>query len=688
MPYPSLLSPLSIGDVPVRNRIFQSAHEKLYHQRDGLTTRRDLFYQRERAEGGAGLLITGHRPVHPTSTPPFRGFPFGYREAFVRAERAVTAAVHDAGARIFAQLNHVGMCGSASGLDDYRYLLAPSAFASVAFNETPKEMEEADFAAVECAFADTAAIAVESGYDGVELHFANGYLIHQFLTPLYNKREDEYGGSVENRMRFPLRVLRAVRDRVGQDVAVGIRLSVSDMVPGGLEIEAWADIARRLEASGCIDFVDTSAGTYNSGVWSVTPGDLERGWALERAATLKKALQRVPLLAGGGIGEPEMAERALTSQAADMVAMTRALIADPDLPRKIAEGRESEVVHCIRCNQGCTARVATGKPVTCIVNPGAGREERFGASTLRPAERPAHWVVVGGGPAGMKAAAGLAERGHRVTLLERERQLGGQVRWILATPRREGFRHIVDDLAAELARRDVDVRLGRTADVADVLELEPDGVVLATGSTPDRTGRSPVAPDVDVLPGIEQAPLFTGIDALRDPTAVGRRVLVIDDEGSRYALGVVEALADGRREIQVVTRFGSIAPATAATLDQGILYASLFGLGVSFEINHWVRRLLSDGAVVYNLYSGVERSLRGFDAVVLVAAHVADAGPHRGLLGEVRVVHRIGDCLAPRRLDHALYEGFLAGRELLGGPERFIDVGELEGSIVEAPTAG
>src|SRR4029450_12285134 len=180
--------------IEVRNRILQSAHEKLFHQRDGLTTRRDLFYQRERARGGAGLLITGHRPVHPTSTPPVRGFAFGYRAEFAHAERAVTEAVHDAGAEILAQLNHVGMCGSASTLDDFRFLLAPSSFASVAFNETPKEMDEADFAAVERAFADCASIACESGYDGVELHLANGYLLHQFMTPLYNKRGDDYGG--------------------------------------------------------------------------------------------------------------------------------------------------------------------------------------------------------------------------------------------------------------------------------------------------------------------------------------------------------------------------------------------------------------------------------------------------------------------------------------------------------------
>jgi len=678
--YPHLLSPLRIGPVRVRNRILQSAHEKFFHQRDGLTTRRDLHYQRERAEGGAGLLITGHRPVHPTSPPPSRGFPFGYRKEFARAERAVTAAVHEAGAAIFAQINHVGMCGSGSALDDYRFLLAPSSFASVAFNETPKAMEEADFAMLEQAFADTAAVACESGYDGVELHMANGYLLHQFMTPVYNKRRDEYGGSLDGRLRFPLRVLRAVRERVGRDVALGVRLSVSDMMAGGLEAEEWAEIAQRIEATGWIDFVDTSAGTYNSGAWSVTPGDLERGWALERAALLKKALRAVPLFAVGGIGDPEMAERAIATQAADMVAMTRALIADPALPRKLAEGRESEIVHCIRCNQGCTGRIVLGRPVTCILNPAAGREERFGGAP-RPAHTPGRWVVVGGGPAGMKAAAGLAQRGHRVTLLEREGELGGQVRWILATPRRDGFAHLVRDLAGELARRRVEVRLGVAADEASVLALAPDGVVLATGSRPERSGRSPVAPEVDVLPGLELSPLLTGLDALRDPERVGHRVLLLDDEGSRYALGVAEKLAQDGHEVHVVTRFNAIGPATAVTLDQGVLYAALFGLGVVFETNHWVRRLEADGALVYNLYTGVERRLEGFDSVVLVGAHVPEDELHHALAGRVARLHRIGDCLAPRRLDQALYEGFLAGREQLDLPERFIDVGELEGPL-------
>ena len=681
--YPNLLSPLTIGSVVVRNRIFQSAHEKFFHQRDGFTTKRDLFYQRERADGGAGLLITGHRPVHPTSPPPYRGFPFGYRREFSRAERRVTDAVHRAGAKIFAQLNHVGMCGSGSALDDYRFLLAPSAVASVAFNETPKAMDEADFATVEQAFADSAAVARESGYDGVELHLANGYLLHQFLTPLYNKRRDDYGGSLENRLRFPLRVVRAVRERVGRDFALGIRVSVSDMVAGGLEAEAWAEIAGRIEATRWIDFVDTSAGTYNSGAWSVTPGDLERGWSLERAQILRKALRGVPLFAVGGIGDADMAERAIASHAADMIAMTRALIADPALPRKLIEGRESEIVHCIRCNQGCTSRIASGKPLTCIVNPAAGREQRFGSGTTRPAARPGHWVVVGGGPAGMKAATGLAERGHRVTLLEREDELGGQIRWILATPRRAEFRHIVRDLSDELARRQVDVRLGVSADAAGILSLEPTGVVLATGSTPERTGRSSVAPDVEMLPGLDGAPLLTALDALKTPERVGRRVLFIDDDGTRYALGVVEALAREERRVHVLTRFNAIGPATANTLDQGLLYAALFELGVEFETNHWVRSLRADGAVVYNLYTGTDRLLEGFDTVVFAGAHVADDHLYHALVGRVAQLHRIGDCLAPRRLEHALYEGFLAGREQLSDPERFIDVGELEGSVFD-----
>src|SRR4029453_2456047 len=208
------------------------------------------------------------------------------------------------------------------------------------------------------------------------------------------------------------------------------------------------------------------------------------------------------------------------------------------------------------------------------------------------------------GPAGMKAAVGLAERGHHVTLLEREHELGGQVRWILATPRRDEFAHVVNDLARDLARRKVDVRLGVVADANAVLALAPDGVVVATGSSPDRGGRSPVAPDIDALPGREEAPLHSGLDALRDPDRIGHRVLLIDDEGSRYALGVAEQLARDERRVHAITRFNSIGPATAPTLDQGVLYASLFGLGVVYDTQHLGGRLLRGGGGGLNPSTG------------------------------------------------------------------------------------
>jgi hypothetical protein len=390
-----------------------------------------------------------------------------------------------------------------------------------------------------------------------------------------------------------------------------------------------------------------------------------------------KAAVSLPVFAVGGIKDAAFAEGIVGAGKADMVAMTRAQIADPEFANKAREGREDEIVHCIRGNQGCIGRVFKGLPIACTVNPAAGREGRFGGP-LPPADSPGRWLVAGGGPAGLKAAATLAERGHEVTLVEQAEQLGGQVNLILRTPGREEFRWLVTDLERRLDRVGVDVRLHTEATPALIRELAPDGVVVATGALPSRTGFSSVNPLVETLPGVDQDNVFTAWDVLLDERPVGRRVVVLDDDGTRAVAGVCEVLLDRGSDVELVSRWNALFPTTLTTLDMAHLYSRLLGKGLAYRLNAWASAIEGDRVAVFNLYTGAPETIEDVDTVVLVAGAKANDGLYLELKGQVENLHRIGDCVAPRKLDHAIYEGYLAGRELWSADERYIYEGELE----------
>jgi mycofactocin system FadH/OYE family oxidoreductase 2 len=674
-PYPHLFSPLRIGDLTVRNRIMQTAHVKLFAER-GVDSQRNVDYQAARARGGAGLLITGNRVVHPTSTTGFPRVAWAYLPEALDADRRLTAAVHEHGAIIFAQLNHFGLNATSDSADDLRVLWGPSAVKSPAYGETPKAMEAEDIREVVEWWGRSAELTRKGGFDGTEVHISHSYLLHQFLSPLYNKRTDEYGGSFENRLRFAREVIAEVRSRSGSDWVVGVRISLSDFIPGALDVEDAVRVARTLEADGQIDYVNVTAAGYHNIHLAIQPSDEPDGYLVELTSQVKAALAELPVFTVGGIKDPVLAEEILASGKADMVAMTRAQIADPEFANKVREGREDELVHCIRANQGCIGRVFKGLPISCTVNPSAGREGRLGA--LAQAEDPGRWVVAGGGPAGMKAAVTLARRGHSVTLLEREPVLGGQVNLILRTPGRAELGWITRDLETQLRKVGVELKLGTEATAELVLQSEPDGVVVATGAVPSRTGFSAVNPLVEQLPGSEQENVLTGWDILLDSRPIGERVVVLDDDGSRYAAGVIEVLLDRGKRVELVSRWPALFPGTMTTLDMPHVYGRLLGKGLEYRLNSWASGIDGHRVSIFNLYTGAAESLEGVETVVLLTGQKANDDLYFALKGEIEVLHRIGDCLAPRKLDHAIYEGELADRELWSPKARFVYEGELE----------
>jgi NADPH-dependent 2,4-dienoyl-CoA reductase/sulfur reductase-like enzyme len=472
-------------------------------------------------------------------------------------------------------------------------------------------------------------------------------------------------------------VISEVRRRTGDDWAVGIRLSLSDFIPGALDVEDAIAIATALEADGKIDYVNVSASGYHNIFHAIPPSDLPEGYLVDLSAQVKAEV-RLPVFTIGGIKDPALAEEIVASGKADMVAMTRTLIADPEFANKAREGRDDEIVHCIRGNQGCIGRVFRGLSINCTVNPAAGREARFGAGTLQAAEAPARWLVAGGGPAGMRAAYTLARRGHEVTLLEREAELGGQVNLITRTPGREEFGWVRNDLERLLAKVGVDVQVSTEATAELVRTLAPDGVIVATGGLPDRSGFSTMNPLVDELPGVRQDNVVDAWSAIRGEAAIGDRVVVLDGDGGRYAAGTCELLLDAGKQVELVTPFNALFPSTMYGLDMAPLYARLMTKGLSERLNHWAAAIEGSTVRVFNLYTGAEAVIEGIDTVVLATGPRANDRLYFELKGKLANVHRIGDCLAPRKLDHAIYEGELAGRELWDPDERYIYEGELE----------
>jgi mycofactocin system FadH/OYE family oxidoreductase 2 len=671
--YPHLFSPLAIGGVTVRNRILQTAHVKLFTD-GGVDSQRNIDYQAARARGGAGLLITGNRLVHPTSTTGMPRFSWAYLAGALEVNRRLTAAVHEHGAVIFEQLNHFGGNASSDSADDLRVLWGPSNVKSPAYGEMPKAMEQEDIDEVVEWWARCAELSREGGFDGTEVHIGHSYLLQQFLSPLYNKREDDYGGSLGNRLRFAREVIDEVRARVGSDWVVGVRVTLDEFVPGGLDIEDAKQTVALLEADGKLDYVNVTAAGYHNIHMAIQPSDVPDGFLVELAAELKQAAT-LPVFTIGGIKDAAFAEEIVATGKADMVAMTRAQIADPEFANKAREGRDDEIVHCIRGNQGCIGRVFRGLPISCTVNPVAGREGRFG--TPPPAAGPGRWVVAGGGPAGMKAAETLAGRGHEVVLLERADRLGGQVNLILKTPGRDEFAWVTRDLEAQLRRAGVEVRLGEEATGDSVRALEPDGVIVATGALASRSGFSSVNPLVEELPGARQDNVLTSWEAIEGSRPIGKRVLLLDDDGSRAAAGVAMALLDRGHEVTVATRWNALFPSTLYGLDLPHVYGHLFAHGLTYRLNVWASAIEGDTIRLFNLYTGSQEPSVESDTVVLTGSKPNDE-LYFALKGAIANLHRIGDCVATRKLDHAIYEGYLAGRELFDPNERYIHEGELE----------
>jgi 2,4-dienoyl-CoA reductase (NADPH2) len=502
-----LFKPISIGSLSLENRIFMPAMHMNMCRNYQITDQLINFY-RERALGGTGLISVGYATVDELSGN--AGNIGAHDDAFIPGLTDLAQAIREGGARSAVQLNHAGRYNYAFLLGGKKPI-APSPIASRMTRETPREMGPEDIEAVISRFADAARRVKEAGFDMVEVLAGTGYLISEFLSPLTNKRDDQYGGSLANRMRFGIEVIAAVRARLGAGFPLMVRINGNDFMPGGIGRKDLQTFAVNLVEAG-VDALCINVGWHEAQIPQIV-SKVPRGVFAYMARDIK-GLVSVPVIASHRINDPQTARRLLRDGYCDMVAMGRALIADPLLPKKAKAGQENTILHCVACGQGCFDNLFKMKPVECLCNPKAGHEAE---SRSQPAVQPKKVMVVGGGPAGMSAALAAAEKGHLVTLYERGMQLGGQLHLAGAPPGRSEFLGLARDLSRQLAEKGVKVVLNAEADEALLAAERPDTLILATGGYP-------VSPPI---PGAERDHVVQAWDILTGRQFAGERVVVI-----------------------------------------------------------------------------------------------------------------------------------------------------------------
>lgn len=666
MDFKYLFSPIQIGNMTVRNRIFISAHSKQFAE-NNMMSKRHAHYYAERAKGGVGLIVCDMQHVHETSSSNFSKCCFSYDPKVIPHYRAVTDAVHQHGAKIVAQLVHSGCHGDGGVFDDaWRPVWSVSGIPDVSVREASKEMEIEDIQEIIDGFAKSAYHAKEGGFDGVELHGAHGYLITQFLSPLFNKRKDKYGGNFSGRMTFVLEVLDAVRKAVGPDFVVGIRLSADELAPGGNTVNDYKVIAQKLEETGQLDYINVSSGTYYTGYIFTPPMIVPHAFRSYLAAEIKRVVD-IPVFTVGRIKDPILAEKILADGQADMVGMTRANIADPELSNKAKEGRLDDIRPCIGCNQGCIARLYVQRAVTCTGNPAAGKEESLGLGTLPPVSKSKKVVVIGGGPAGMEAARVAAMRGHKVSIFEQDSQLGGQVNLMARVPIRAEFADLTRWQSHQLEKLGVEINLNTRVDFQMVKDLQPDSVIVATGAAPQRTGFYESLPMRESIPGVERSNVYTVWDILTkdDLDVKNKNILLIDNNGAHEAYATVDYLLDAGAKVQAVSRLYHAGYDLTPTHDIILYYRRILEKGGKFISNHAVNEIKENSAVIYNVFMPKEETtLDGIDLFVLAMGKDANDGLYKELKGAVPELQRVGDCVAPRRVHYAIWEGHMAGRKV------------------------
>ena len=644
-----LFTPIDVGPMRLRNRIVSLPHGTSLEGDE-----RYLYYQVERAKGGAAMLCTGITEIDPRYVSvTFRGLIANIDDSIIPWYRKISDAVHEHGAKFVVELSHRANLWPTRLYPEAAPVMAASTVPGDITREAPLEIDREGVERMAKLFGLAAARCKAGGCDGIIILAAAGHLLMEFYSPLFNTRTDEFSGPMENRLRPLFMVIDEIRNNIGRDVALGVRICGDEFMEGGVTIDDAKAVAILLDKSGQVDWIDVffgNVGNWLSRAMELAPMYVPLGAYVPLAVAIREVVS-IPVVAGGRINDPVQAEKILADGHADLVGMCRALIADPYLPNKAKAGQLEDIRHCVGAVAGCISRVEADEPMSCVQNLVVGREKEW--AELKPASVKKKVMVIGGGPAGLEAARVATLRGHTVTLYEKTSELGGQVLIASKAPTRQELASITRWLSLQVQRLGVDIHLNTEVTPELVVKENPDAVVVATGSIPPHLS----------IPGATDQNLVDERSVLLGKVSVGQRVVVLDGTGDTVGCSTAEFLAEQGKQVYILDK-GYQVGENIDLVTRPMVYRSLLDKGVILMPSTWVRSISDRKVITYNTFTFKEGKIEDIDTVVHAMPAVADNQIYKSLRGKVKELHAIGDCVASRRIETAIYEGSKVGREI------------------------
>lgn len=631
-----LFTPIKIGNLELKNRFMMAPMENGLAKIGGEVSDKLIDFLVERAKNEVSIIMTGSIAVSPEG----RGLPTQlnlYEDSHIAGLKRLTDAIHNAGGKIGAQLYHAGRQASEAitGIQP----IAPSAIPCAILGNNPREMTKEDIDEMHKKFVDAAERSVKAGFDLIEVHFAHGYLLHSFLSPHSNKRTDEYGGSLENRMRFPMAVLKDIIKACGEKVPVTIRISADEYLEDGLGFDEVKIICKEVEKAGA-KAISLSAGSYDSVEYTIQPMFIEQGFIVPFSEKLKKDVN-IPVIVAGRLNSAKLIEDIIENDKADMVAIGRGLISDEKLVIKMKNKEYKDIRYCVACNQGCIDKVFVAQGVQCLANAKAGHEKD---RKIEKAEKVKNVVIIGAGPAGLEAARVAKLRGHNVILIDKNNKVGGKMDTLSAPPEKESFMILKEYLYNQMLKLDIKFVQKEIKSAKDLEEFNPDSVIVATGSSQT----------VPPIKGIDSKNVVMAEDVLNGKVKVGKTAAVIG--GGLVGTETAKFLAYRGVKVHIIEMMDAIAKDIGATY-----VGHLFKILNEYEVKHHVNAKVKE--IKENVIILEDQEIE-VDNVIIAAGYKSNDTIIDDIKDKFKEVYVIGDAKNPRRILDAIEEGFIASSQI------------------------